>query len=232
MGRKLRGMQSLLALEEGQIDIHHRSFLDFLQDVSRSGQYHIDERASSKRYMELITDVIVRFVSGVIDQPQCHDTQHLHLQYYWSGHIDLEPELVDEDLREVLQPLVDLQDKLLNLPNFTSSRNILPCDECNVFQITRNLLLHLTFRQAKSHCIASSTEATGSLMLEQEGGYGTIAALPNIETENNGSHNDLDTDFASLLAYMRNTPVSISEDKQPNALTGHLVDIIPNSIRS
>ncbi|KAM6493663.1 hypothetical protein JOM56_010024 [Amanita muscaria] len=72
MGRKLRGMQSLLAFEEGHIDIHHRSFLDFLQDASRSGQYNINEQASSRRLSELITDTIVRYVSDVIDQPQSY----------------------------------------------------------------------------------------------------------------------------------------------------------------
>ncbi|KAM6493653.1 hypothetical protein JOM56_010014, partial [Amanita muscaria] len=80
MGRKLRGMQSLLAFDGGYIDIHHRSFLDFLQDVSRSGQYHINERVSSRGYLELMTAAIVRYVSGVIDQPQCHDTQNFHLR--------------------------------------------------------------------------------------------------------------------------------------------------------
>ncbi|KAM6497642.1 hypothetical protein JOM56_005590 [Amanita muscaria] len=47
--RKLRGMHSLLKLEP-RIDVHHRSFLDFLQDPSRSGQYYISKQAIVSRF--------------------------------------------------------------------------------------------------------------------------------------------------------------------------------------
>ncbi|KIL61203.1 hypothetical protein M378DRAFT_863471 [Amanita muscaria Koide BX008] len=47
--RKLRGMRSLLKLEP-RIDVHHRSFLDFLHDPSRSGQYYISKQAIVSRF--------------------------------------------------------------------------------------------------------------------------------------------------------------------------------------
>ncbi|KAM6499243.1 hypothetical protein JOM56_004751, partial [Amanita muscaria] len=39
---RLRRMRSLLKFESF-IDVYHKSFLDFLQDPSRSGQYHVSK---------------------------------------------------------------------------------------------------------------------------------------------------------------------------------------------
>ncbi|KAM6493240.1 hypothetical protein JOM56_011374 [Amanita muscaria] len=65
---KLRRMRSLLKFEPF-IDVHHKSFLDFLQDPSRSSQYHVSEQDGQKRYLELIVDCVVRHVSVAIEQP-------------------------------------------------------------------------------------------------------------------------------------------------------------------
>ncbi|KIL62492.1 hypothetical protein M378DRAFT_128836 [Amanita muscaria Koide BX008] len=65
---KLRRMRSLLIFEP-HIDVHHRSFLDFLNELSRSGDYHISKQAGTKRYVELVVDSIVRYVSMVTQNP-------------------------------------------------------------------------------------------------------------------------------------------------------------------
>ncbi|KAM6499229.1 hypothetical protein JOM56_004737 [Amanita muscaria] len=71
---RLRRMRSLLKFKPF-IDIYHKSFLDFLQDPSRSGQYHVSKRGGLKRYLELIVDSVVRHVSVAIEQPNCMKSQ-------------------------------------------------------------------------------------------------------------------------------------------------------------
>ncbi|KAM6490407.1 hypothetical protein JOM56_014171 [Amanita muscaria] len=66
--RKLRGMRSLFKFEP-HIDLHHRSFLDFLQDPSRSCQFYISRENAERRYLELIIDSVVQFASKAINQP-------------------------------------------------------------------------------------------------------------------------------------------------------------------
>ncbi|KAM6497634.1 hypothetical protein JOM56_005582 [Amanita muscaria] len=56
--RKLRGMHSLLKFEPF-INVHHRSFLEFLQDSSRSGQYHIRKQAGTRRYLDLACSICI-----------------------------------------------------------------------------------------------------------------------------------------------------------------------------
>ncbi|KAM6496286.1 hypothetical protein JOM56_008992 [Amanita muscaria] len=51
--RKLRGMRSLFKFEP-HIGLHHRSFLDFLQDSSRSCQFYISQENAHRRYLELL----------------------------------------------------------------------------------------------------------------------------------------------------------------------------------
>ncbi|KIL62509.1 hypothetical protein M378DRAFT_165713 [Amanita muscaria Koide BX008] len=65
---KLRRMRSLLKFEP-HIDVHHRSFLDFLNEPSRSGGYYVSEQGGKRRYLELIVDSIVLHVSRVIQNP-------------------------------------------------------------------------------------------------------------------------------------------------------------------
>ncbi|KAM6491082.1 hypothetical protein JOM56_013321 [Amanita muscaria] len=66
--RKLRGMCSILKFEPF-LDVHHKSFLDFLDDSSRSGEYHISKHFANRRYMQRITDVLVKAASKAIEQP-------------------------------------------------------------------------------------------------------------------------------------------------------------------
>ena len=65
--RKLRGMHSLLKFQPF-ITVYHKSFLDFLLDPSRSGEHHISKQFANKRYMQLITDEVVKAASNAIEQ--------------------------------------------------------------------------------------------------------------------------------------------------------------------
>ncbi|KAM6499294.1 hypothetical protein JOM56_004802 [Amanita muscaria] len=65
---KLRRMRSLFKFKPF-IDLYHKSFLDFLQDSSRSGQYHVSKPSGLKQYLELVVDSVVRHVSMAIEQP-------------------------------------------------------------------------------------------------------------------------------------------------------------------
>ncbi|KAM6494515.1 hypothetical protein JOM56_010876 [Amanita muscaria] len=150
--RKLRGMHSLFKFEP-HIDLHHRSFLDFLQDSSRSRQFYMSRENAERRYLGLITDAVVRFASKTIDQPNYHFCPQFHrISRFYPRRITL---LVAE-WQEALQPLLRLQDKLLTLPNFTSTWNLLPCDTCTVFQIMRDLLLHLVIMEGICRPVTSS----------------------------------------------------------------------------
>ncbi|KAM6499297.1 hypothetical protein JOM56_004805 [Amanita muscaria] len=144
---KLRKMRSLLKFKPF-IDVYHKSFLDFLQDPSRSGQYHISKQAGLKRYLELVVGSVVLHVSMVIEQPNRHETCHFNPTF--KSIVDYYPPkivLPVEDWQSVLTPLLDLQDKILN----TSKPR-----PCRVTQIMRDLLLHLVVLQGKSHHIAAT----------------------------------------------------------------------------
>jgi hypothetical protein len=68
--RKLRGMHSLLKIEPGSdIGVHHQSFIDFLLDPLRSGQYHISKNRGRRRFLELIVAAIIRHASKVVKEP-------------------------------------------------------------------------------------------------------------------------------------------------------------------
>ncbi|KIL58832.1 hypothetical protein M378DRAFT_170104 [Amanita muscaria Koide BX008] len=144
---KLRKMRSLLKFKNF-IDVYHKSFLDFLQDSSRSGQYHVSIQGGQKQYLKLIVDSVVRHVSMAIGQRNRHKTCNSSpgfkfvVKKYPPG-IDLPV----EDWEEALKPLLDLQDKLLK----TSKPR-----PCRVTQIMRDLLLHLTILQRISHPIAAA----------------------------------------------------------------------------
>ncbi|KAM6499339.1 hypothetical protein JOM56_004847 [Amanita muscaria] len=134
---RLRRMRSLLKFEPF-IDVHHKSFLDFLQDPSRSGQYYVSKEGGQKRYLELIVDSVVRHV---FEQPNRHGT--CRSSPVFKSIVTYPPMIVlpVEDWQEALKPL---QDKLLKTPKLQS---------CRVTQVMRELLLHLVILQGKLHPI-------------------------------------------------------------------------------
>ncbi|KAM6504114.1 hypothetical protein JOM56_001057 [Amanita muscaria] len=131
---KLRWMRSLLDLEP-YIDVHHQSFLDFLQDASRSRQYHISKEEGLKRYLNLITGSLVQYANNVLNQPKYHEIHHFTPQF--SQVIKVYPrriELPVAEWQEVLQPLLKLGRKFF-----------ISCAKCTAVRIIRDLLLHFAF---------------------------------------------------------------------------------------
>ncbi|KAM6496312.1 hypothetical protein JOM56_009018 [Amanita muscaria] len=200
--RKLRGMLSLFKFEP-HIDLHHRSFLDFLQDSSRSCQFYISRESAERRYLELITDSVVRFASKTIDRPNHHETGHFCPRFHRI--VSFYPpriKLPAAEWQEVLQPLLRLQDRLLILPNFTSTWDLLPCDTCTVFQIMRDLLLHLVIMQGTCPPVTSSIQ-TVQLCSNESDVNRSIDRL--VKAEENGHENDLVGCIHSLLTQLRKT---------------------------
>ncbi|KIL63711.1 hypothetical protein M378DRAFT_164138 [Amanita muscaria Koide BX008] len=145
---KLRRMRSLLKLEPF-IDVYHKSFLDFLQDSSRSGEYHVSKQDGQKRYLELIVNSVVRHVSKAIEESNCHETCHSNPSFSWIvSHYPPMIALAVKDWQETLKPLLDLQDKCL--------KTLKPQQLCNVTQVMRDLQVHLVILQRSSHDIAAA----------------------------------------------------------------------------
>jgi hypothetical protein len=68
--RKLRGMHSVLKIEPGfMIGVHHKSFLDFLQELARSHHHHVNKQRATRRYLELIVESLVQYASRVMKEP-------------------------------------------------------------------------------------------------------------------------------------------------------------------
>ncbi|KIL67207.1 hypothetical protein M378DRAFT_9465 [Amanita muscaria Koide BX008] len=60
---KLNRMHSVLRIVPGEtIQVHHRSFLEFLQDRERSGEYHISYSYGLRRFLILLTRAGFRFI--------------------------------------------------------------------------------------------------------------------------------------------------------------------------
>ncbi|KIL57205.1 hypothetical protein M378DRAFT_172021 [Amanita muscaria Koide BX008] len=185
---KLRRMRSLLKFEPF-IDVYHKSFLDFLQDPSRSGQYHVSKEGGLKRYLELIVDSAVRHVSMAIE-PHRHGTCRSS-PVFKSIVMSHPPKIVlpVEDWQEALKPLLDFQVKLLK----TSKRQ-----SCRVTQIMRDLLLHLVFLQGNSYPIT----AAQALESNNEPVTAWSPALAT-QAQQNIPHTDLDSCLSRLLSCLQ-----------------------------
>ncbi|KIL65364.1 hypothetical protein M378DRAFT_10767 [Amanita muscaria Koide BX008] len=193
---KLRRMRSLLKFEPF-IDVHHKSFLDFLQDPSRSGQYHVSKQGGQKRYLELIVDCVVRHVSVVIKQPNDHEKCRSSPEF--KSIVEGYPPKVVlpvEDWQEMLKPLLDLQDKLLHT---------LKPQPCRVTQVMRDLLLHLEILQRTSHPVAA-IQAPYSNMNKP-----AMECNPTLVTENI-PENDLDGCLSALLSCFQKTNSVLAVD--------------------
>ncbi|KIL67193.1 hypothetical protein M378DRAFT_159579 [Amanita muscaria Koide BX008] len=183
---RLRRMRSLLKFKPF-IDVYHKSFLDFLQDPSRSGQYHVSKAGGLKRYLELVVDSVVRHVSMEIEQPDGHWRCRFNPKFkYTICECPPRIELPVEDWQEALKPLLNLQDKLLTMSK---------PQPCRVIQVMRDLLMHLVFMQRKSHSI-TVVEAPKSNMKG-------ISRAPVTEAQQTIPENDLDSCLSALLACLR-----------------------------
>ncbi|KAM6497677.1 hypothetical protein JOM56_005625 [Amanita muscaria] len=221
LDRKLRGMHSLLKFEP-YIDVHHRSFLDFLQDASRSGQYHVSKQAGTGRYLDFIAGSLVRYASAVIERNDNHTTHFSPRFHGLASEYPGKIVLPVEEWQEALQPLLNLQNKLLSLPNFRCTWELLPCKECTGFHTMRDLLLHLAIRLG-----ASDPDPNSALTAEFRSG-GTIEMLnltPSIQTEIEANMHDKDLNacLSSLLPRLRMRKLCISLDTDTIQLTCSLL---------
>ncbi|KAM6490075.1 hypothetical protein JOM56_014487 [Amanita muscaria] len=206
---KLRKMRSLLKFEP-HIDFHHRSFLDFLIEPTRSGDYHVCRYAGTRRYVELAVDLIVRHVSRSIENPDYHKTHHLSFSLrtflvYYPLQIDIPFEELEDipfgELQDMLQPLVQIQDEVLKLVDSRVASDLLSCDNCDVFDIMHTLILHLAFHR----CIdAAYNEVEESVSKEKRTGVITSFRT---EAMRSSPGNDLDSSLSSLLTLLQDTKV-------------------------
>ncbi|KAM6491980.1 hypothetical protein JOM56_012618 [Amanita muscaria] len=187
--RKLRGMHSLLKFEPF-IDVHHKSFLDFLDDPSCSGEYHFSKHFANRRYMQLITDELVKAASRAIDQADSHENDHFKPRFSTvTKRYPFPIELPLDDVEEILRPLQIIQEKLLQLPNMSVPWKPGACAECWTFYMIDDLLLHLTcFR--------------GAIQL-QEPKYVGIRPLTATEEKQRIPQLDLDDCLSLLLADLK-----------------------------
>ena len=107
-----------------------------------------------------------------------------------------------KEWQEVMQPLLDFQDKLLQLPNFASVWDIFPCDHCTVVHLLRELLhlgLHLGLLP---DAVSAGKVSTGNLRKRR----GVISSITN-ETAKNKNDKDLDSILLSLFSHLPETMV-------------------------
>ena len=68
LSAKLRGLHSLLDIDINIQDIfinaHHASFLDFIQDPTRSGQYCVDIQSGFRTFVRLFSTAMVKYISN------------------------------------------------------------------------------------------------------------------------------------------------------------------------
>ncbi|KIL55684.1 hypothetical protein M378DRAFT_173426 [Amanita muscaria Koide BX008] len=212
--RKLRGMCSILKFEPF-LDVHHKSFLDFLDDSSRSGEYHVSKHFANRRYMQRITDVLVKAASKVMEQADSHRSGHFQPRF--ATIIRESPlignELPLNDLEEILQPLLVIQEKLLQLPNMSLPWKPRACGECWTFYIIDYLLLHLA-------CFRGTTQL-------QELKYVGIRPLIPIEQKQKIPQLDLDTCLSLLLAELRSVESQLSLSADTIGLVRALIRFNP-----
>lgn len=139
--KKLRRMRSLLNFTLDDIGLHHRSFIEFLRDPSRSGQYNISTEAAVKQQLLFTIASVVRAAEQAIDQPNHHPPipGSNKARFFASFDRRYSDMLSEDDLREVFRPLLKFEDRLFNLPN------IVPRNECTVFHVVNNFLSKFSY---------------------------------------------------------------------------------------
>ncbi|KAM6499305.1 hypothetical protein JOM56_004813 [Amanita muscaria] len=201
---KLRRMRSLLKFKPF-IDVYHKSFLDFLQDSSRSGQYYVSKQAGLKRYLELVIDSVVRHVSMASEQPNRHEGCRSSPKFKSIvKHYPPRIELPVEDWQSALKPLLDLQDKLLNIPR---------PKPCRVTQVIRDILLHLVLLQGKSHATHMPESNTNE----------TVTGWISVQVAQNVPETDLDSCLSALLFCLKKTNSTMVVD---GAIVDHMSSLL------
>ncbi|KIL63743.1 hypothetical protein M378DRAFT_656843 [Amanita muscaria Koide BX008] len=208
---KLRRMRALLKFEPF-IDVYHKSFLDFLQDLSRSGQYHVSKQGGLKRYLELIVDSVIRHISMAIEQPNCHEACHLSPQFTFV--VNTYPSnivLPVEDWQEALKPLLHLQDKLLNTPKLRP---------CHITQVMRDLQLHLVILQGGRNAAAQVPDSNMNESVTKQ----SLTLVT--EAGQNTPEEDLDRCFSGLLSCLLKTDSVTAARVRSITNAQRLIDLI------
>ncbi|KIL55773.1 hypothetical protein M378DRAFT_569210 [Amanita muscaria Koide BX008] len=197
---------------EPYINVHHRSFLDFLQDSSRSRQYYISKRAGTRQYLDLIASSLVRYASTVIERYNDHKTHFRPRFHRLARRFPANIVLPVEEWQQALQPLLDLQTKLLTLPNFRCTWEFLPCTECTGFDIMRHLLLHLAFLLGASDHVLNSALMAESHADGSEEMHSSVMPSILTKTDTNALEKHLNACLSSLLPRLRRRKLGISLD--------------------
>ncbi|KIL62942.1 hypothetical protein M378DRAFT_12463 [Amanita muscaria Koide BX008] len=213
--RKLRGMRSLLKYKPF-IDVYHKSFLDFLDDSSRSGEYHVSKHFANRRYMELLTNALVNAASRAMEQPEPHEGNHFQPRFgRVTRRFPLDLELPLNDLEEILRPLLIIQENLLQLPNMSVPWKPRACDECWTFYMIDDLVLRLGWFRA---------------IQLQELKYVGIRPLTAMEERQSICQFDLDTCLSLLLGNLGGVESQLSLDMENISLVRALVRFDPTEI--
>ena len=114
----------------------------------------------------------------------------------------LEIHLPATDWQEVIQPLLNIQDKLLQLPNLASAWDLLPCDQCTIFHLLRELL-HLGLHLGLLLDAASDGEVSTRNLRKRRSVISSITDRTG--KKKNGT--DLDSILLSLFAHLPETLV-------------------------
>jgi hypothetical protein len=124
-----------------------------------------------------------------------HESEHFAPQF--GGVIRTYPreiELPLEDWEEVLQPLLRLQEEMLALPILRSPWKRGLCDDCSIFNVIDDLLLHLVFfRGASCHIPPQTLPFPHS----SDSAFHPVAGMQG------NSPTDLDGCLAELLAELK-----------------------------
>ncbi|KAM6499039.1 hypothetical protein JOM56_004547 [Amanita muscaria] len=159
--RRLHKMKSLLKFTPDDIYLHHRSFLEFLHDPTRSGQYNMSTQGAVKQRVVSVISSVVRAAEQAIDQPNYHPpvpTEARARHNYEAVQPTYRDMFSGDDLREISRPLLKFQDRLLHLPN------IVPRNECTVFHVVNNLLSELSHREIDEVILEFLLEGFSSLL--------------------------------------------------------------------
>ena len=111
-------------------------------------------------------------------------------------------ELSVEGWQEVTQPLLDLQDKLLQLPNSASAWDLLSCDQCTIFHLLRELL-HLGLHLGLLPDATSAGEVSTRNLRKRKGAISSITD----RKEKKKNDQNLDSILLSLFAHLPETLV-------------------------
>ncbi|KIL55407.1 hypothetical protein M378DRAFT_173659 [Amanita muscaria Koide BX008] len=121
----------------------------------------------------------------------------------------LKIELPINEWQEVMEPLLDLQDNLLQMSNFASTTDLLDCDECTVFHLLRELLhlgLHLGMFQGEDD------DASIQSVMNVRKRRGVVSSTTNKRKKKILKRKDADGILLSLFAQLP----EIMENSSPN----------------